>query len=71
MPTPFSLAEPLLTRDEVAEILRVRRSSLDSSAMHGEGPPYFRIGRSIRYDRATVAEWLVNQTKTPPIKQTT
>jgi hypothetical protein len=62
----FNLDRPLLTRDELADILRVRRSSLDSQALVGKGPPFFRVGRSIRYDRAVVAEWLINQRYTPP-----
>ena len=63
---PFNLDRPLITRDEVAEILRVTRSYLDSAALRGDGPPFFRVGRAIRYDRQRVADWLISQTYTPP-----
>jgi excisionase family DNA binding protein len=61
------LDRPLITRDEIANILRVTRSYLDSAALKGKGPPFFRVGRSIRYDRAIVAEWLANQRYVPPV----
>lgn len=56
----------LLTRDEVAEKLRVTRSYLDSAATRGKGPPYLRVGRAIRYDPVQVARWLEAQTYVPP-----
>jgi predicted DNA-binding transcriptional regulator AlpA len=49
------------TRDEIAKALRVSRGFLDHAALKGEGPPFFRIGRSIRYDRNQVIEWLRTQ----------
>lgn len=66
MTTAFNLSRALITRDEIAKILRVTRSYLDSAALVGKGPPYFRVGRSIRYDRQCVADWLTSQTYTPP-----
>jgi len=66
----FHLDEPLLSRDEIAQVLRVPRSSLDNAAVRGKGPPFYRVGRCIRYDRKQVAEWLQAQTYTPPSRET-
>lgn len=46
----------LYTRDEIAEILRVSRGFLDHAA--DDGPPFYRIGRAIRYDLQQVMMWL-------------
>jgi len=51
------------TRNEIAKALRVSRGFLDHQALRGEGPPFFRIGRSIRYDRNQVIDWLRTQEK--------
>jgi predicted DNA-binding transcriptional regulator AlpA len=68
MNAAFNLEHDLITRDEIATILKVTRSYLDSAAVRGKGPPYFRIGRAIRYDRQCVADWLKSQTYTPPTR---
>lgn len=48
----------LYTRDEVAELLRVSRGFLDHAALRGDGPPFFKIGNAIRYNKAVVVAWL-------------
>jgi excisionase family DNA binding protein len=49
----------LLTRDEVAELARVHRRTLDRWAAQGIGPQPVRHGpRLIRYRRREVEEWL-------------
>lgn len=53
------------TRGEIAKILRVSRGFLDHAAMRGEGPPFYRVGRSIRYDRIQVVEWLRSTVRSP------
>ena len=68
MQTDFRLDQPLMTRDEVADLLHIKRQSLDNAAWRGLGPPFFRLGRSIRYDRQHVADWLLTQTYTPPAR---
>jgi excisionase family DNA binding protein len=52
---------PLLTRAEIASALSVTRDYLDHAARRGEGPPYIKFGRLIRYDRSAVSEWLAAQ----------
>jgi hypothetical protein len=39
----------LLTAREAARILKVSVSWLAKARMRGDGPPFIRIGRSIRY----------------------
>ena len=60
-PTPHkSSASPddALTPKEVASRLRVSSSWLAKSRMRGDGPPYFPVGRSIRYSEAALINWM-------------
>jgi predicted DNA-binding transcriptional regulator AlpA len=55
------LPEPmraLLTPAEAAKILRMSVSWLAKRRMHGNGPPYIRIGRSIRYSEIGLMQWM-------------
>jgi hypothetical protein len=47
----------VLTAKEAAARLRVSLSWLAKSRMRGDGPPYIRIGRSIRYTVAALLQW--------------
>jgi len=51
----------LLTAKEAASRLKVSLSWLAKARMRGDGPPYVRIGRSIRYTDATTLQWLRSQ----------
>lgn len=46
---PAPAAEQMLTEDAVAAILDVSTSWLAKARMRGEGPPYIKVGRSVRY----------------------
>ena len=48
----------LLTAKEAAKILKVSLSWLAKARMRGDGPPYIRIGRSIRYAEAALIQWM-------------
>jgi predicted DNA-binding transcriptional regulator AlpA len=48
----------LLTPKEAARLLKVSLSWLAKAHMRGDGPPYFRIGRSIRYAEAALIQWM-------------
>jgi hypothetical protein len=50
--------EQLLTPKEAARLLRVSLSWLAKARMRGDGPPYIRIGRSIRYSGAVLTQWM-------------
>jgi hypothetical protein len=47
----------LLTPKEAAAVLKVSLSWLAKARMRGDGPPYTRIGRSIRYRQEDLVEW--------------
>ncbi len=59
-PSPTtSLAEPLLTADDVAVLLAVPRSSVYEYARRERDPlPALRIGRHVRFHRTHVEAWL-------------
>lgn len=48
----------LLTPNEAAKLLKVSLSWLAKARMRGDGPPYIKIGKSIRYSEAVLLQWL-------------
>jgi predicted DNA-binding transcriptional regulator AlpA len=48
----------LLTAAEAARIPKVSLSWLAKARMRGDGPPYIRVGRSIRYTEAALLQWM-------------
>lgn len=58
-PTPVSLAERLLTADDVADLLGVPRSTVyELSRRSIDRLPHLKIGRHNRYVRSDVERWL-------------
>ncbi len=55
---PPVLSEPLLTADDAAELLRVRRSTVYELARNRR-LPHVRVGRRILFVRADLAAWVV------------
>jgi predicted DNA-binding transcriptional regulator AlpA len=53
--------ERLLTAREAADFLRVSVSWLAKARMRGDGPPFVKVGRSIRYSQAVLVQWLKHQ----------
>jgi hypothetical protein len=51
----------LFTAKEAAVRLKVSVSWLAKARMRGDGPPYIRIGRSIRYTDAATLQWMKSQ----------
>ncbi|MGS2805962.1 helix-turn-helix transcriptional regulator [Nocardia sp. MW-W600-9] len=49
---------PLATPAEVAEYLGTTVAALAQQRYRGEGAPYKRLGRGIRYDWAEVMAWV-------------
>ena len=49
---------PLATPAEVAEYRQTTVAALAQERYRGEGPPYHRFGRAIRYDWAEVTAWV-------------
>jgi predicted DNA-binding transcriptional regulator AlpA len=54
----------LLTPKEAAKLLKVSLSWLAKARMRGEGPPYVKVGRSIRYVEGTLVQWMKSRTRT-------
>jgi predicted DNA-binding transcriptional regulator AlpA len=48
----------LLTAKEAGTRFRVSLSWLAKARMRGDGPPYIKIGRSIRYAEAALIQWM-------------
>jgi predicted DNA-binding transcriptional regulator AlpA len=50
--------ERLLTPGEASQCLRVSLSWLAKARMRGDGPPYVKVGRNIRYIQAGITQWI-------------
>jgi predicted DNA-binding transcriptional regulator AlpA len=50
--------ERLLMVSEAADFLRLSQSWLAKSRMRGDGPPFVKIGRAIRYRESSLVQWL-------------
>jgi Helix-turn-helix domain len=48
----------VLTAKETGTRLKVSLSWLAKARMRGDGPPYLRVGRSIRYAEPTLEQWM-------------
>jgi excisionase family DNA binding protein len=46
-----------MTTRDVAEMLGVTEWTVRAWCRRNTGPPFYRIGRSVRYDRAEVLAW--------------
>lgn len=53
----------VLEEGEAAQFLRVSIRTLQSWRVSGRGPRYIKLGRSVRYDRKTLIDWLDAQTR--------
>jgi len=56
--TETSLVEEMLTAKEVATEMKISTSWLAKRRMDGDGPPYIKVGRSIRYMRTEIMQWM-------------
>jgi len=54
-------AGELLTKREVAQLLRISERTLERLTETGEGPPSLKFGRSRRWLRRDVEQWLEQQ----------
>jgi len=58
LPSKQPLIPVLLTPTDAAKLLKVSLSWLAKARMRGDGPPYIRIGRSIRYSESALLQWV-------------
>lgn len=54
----------LLTPKEAAQRLKLSDSFLAKARMRGDGPPYSKLGRSIRYPEPGLLQWMKSRTRT-------
>ena len=61
---PEALLDGLIEANRLAEVLRIRRQTLNSMARNAVGgfPPEFKIGRRTFYNLAAVRNWISIQT---------
>lgn len=52
---------PMMSIDELAEVLGVSAPTIRGWRRAGEGPPAYRIGGQLRYSTADVAAWLATR----------
>jgi predicted DNA-binding transcriptional regulator AlpA len=48
----------LLTTKDAADLLRLSTSWLAKARMRGDGPPYVKLGGSVRYLESTLIRWM-------------
>ena len=61
--------ERLLTPRDAAAFLHLSQSWLAKARMRGDGPPYVKIGRSIRYREAALVQWLKSKQRLSTTEQ--
>lgn len=54
---PVRLDEEMLTTAEAAQLTRMSRAWFERKRWEGEGPPYYRAGRAVRYMRSELLAW--------------
>ena len=66
---PPAAIATLLTPKEAAAVLKVSLSWLAKARMRGDGPPYIRVGRSIRYAEAVLIQWMKSRQRSSTSEQ--
>jgi predicted DNA-binding transcriptional regulator AlpA len=55
--------ERLLTARDAANLLRLSQSWLAKARMRGDGPPYGKYGRSVRYGEGALVQWMKSRVR--------
>lgn len=55
------IEDVLLNTEEAAKRLLVSRSTLEKLRVYGGGPPYLKLGRSVRYRSGDLCGWLAER----------
>lgn len=65
-PLPISFIEPCLLKEHaVAQYLAVSVQKIRVMRKKGEGPPFIKIGKSIRYTIASLQEYILSLSNAP------
>jgi hypothetical protein len=57
-PKPAAPTMVLLTPKDAARMLKVSLSWLAKARMRGDGPPFIKVGRAIRYTETSLQQWM-------------
>jgi excisionase family DNA binding protein len=57
-------ASCFMTQDEAAELLRLSRRTLERMRLEGTGPPFYKFGRRVLYEAASILNWADAQRRT-------
>jgi predicted DNA-binding transcriptional regulator AlpA len=55
--------EPLIDEAEVSKAIRRSIPTLQKDRLRGNGPPFIKIGRLVRYSPSAVQAWLDDQVR--------
>lgn len=58
---------PLITKEQAAEMLCVKPSTLDNWRWTGKGPEYVEFPKAIRYDEKVIREYIASHTRKPSV----
>ncbi|MCB1467593.1 MAG: helix-turn-helix domain-containing protein [Rhizobiaceae bacterium] len=61
MHSPTSNSDIYLKEGQVVELLGLPVRTLQSWRLRGGGPEFYKIGRSVRYKRSDLEEWLASR----------
>ncbi len=50
-----------LTTAEAAEYLRLSKQFLEIARHRGDGPPYIKLSRAVRYHRPSLDDWMLER----------
>jgi predicted DNA-binding transcriptional regulator AlpA len=56
-------SDRLLAAKDAADRLRLSTSWLAKARMRGDGPPFVKLGRLVRYRESALAKWIRTRTR--------
>ena len=59
----------LMTRQQAADYLGVTPQALSQMNVRGQGPRFVRIGRSVRYRRDDLLDWIESRVVDPTLRR--
>jgi hypothetical protein len=59
----------IASRQQLGDALGITPQALSQMAVRGEGPKFLRVGRSIRYRRHDVLDWLETRIVDPAARR--
>ncbi len=60
-PDPPADGSAHLTTSEAADYLRMSKQFLEIARHRGDGPPYIKLSRAVRYHRPSLDQWMLER----------